>query len=153
MIMIFNWEVLTKNDKDFATLERLAVDGGWLYRTTERANKFGDYRSIFAQQVTFVPAVKEIDYVPEVEVSCRPFLDSLKASKILEPSDADMAEIEDYINDNSWSYNDDGFLVDYDDNVIVSFNDCDIYTVKDVAGTFPTEDAAILAHKTKFGDL
>jgi len=59
MITEFIWEVLTKNEKGFALLERLAVDGGWLYRTTERCSAFSDYKSIFAQQVTFVPAVNE----------------------------------------------------------------------------------------------
>lgn len=57
MITTFTWEVLTEI-KGYSTLERLAVDGGWLYRTTTLKGDF-EYRDILNQQVTFVPTPRE----------------------------------------------------------------------------------------------
>lgn len=63
MITTFTWEVLTEI-KSYPTLERLPVDGGWLYRTTTlsdgiRSPGKPDHFNILAQQVTFVPAPSE----------------------------------------------------------------------------------------------
>lgn len=57
MITTFTWEVLIKI-RSYPTLERLAVDGGWLYRTTTLKGDF-EYRDILTQQVTFVPTPSE----------------------------------------------------------------------------------------------
>ena len=158
MITTFDWEVLTSNERGFALLERLAVDGGWLYRTTERCAAFSDYRTIFAQQVTFVPAPSEStkSHFETVGKLAAALPDKNAVDYVVAMSD----DAKQYAVDNKWVRDADDDLRDsygkrmiWYKPLVVDDWDVDSWRAKGIDDDFPTEDAAILAHKTKFGDL
>lgn len=146
MITTFVWEVLTKNEKGYPTLERLVVDSGWLYRTTELVP---DYCTIIAQQVTFVPAVRE------QSVGVRDEFVDLAISQETEADRLQVIEIEKYIKSMNWVRDEEGDLCDrsgkrmvwYQPTVDANDFDVDNWKARDIGGLYATEEDAITAHK------
>lgn len=153
MITTFTWEVLLKNEKDFTMLERLAVDGGWLYRTTERFSAFSDYKTILAQQVTFVPTPSEpakshFETVGKLAAA-------LPAKTEDKPGNWLSDETKRYCKVNKWTRDSDDDIRDSQGKRMIWYKstrddqgyDIDNWKAAGVDGLFTTEEDAITAHK------